>query len=148
MARPVRIRVAGIYTENESILLVKHRKFGKEYFLLPGGGQETGETAEEALRREWQEELNIDIQPGKFLFYGESVPKDLEKHKHVVQIVFEVTGYTGQLKLSPDDTLVGVEWIPISDLDKITLYPRCMEQLSSWLQNQKPDTYTVYNWEN
>ena len=41
-----RIRVSGILTKDDKILFVKHRKKGEEYYLLPGGGVDFGETFE------------------------------------------------------------------------------------------------------
>src|SRR6478735_4541428 len=85
----IRHRIAGIYARGGNILLVKHRKAGREYYLLPGGGQETGESAIEALAREWKEELDLKVTVGKFLFCGESVPAET-KRTQVFQMVFQI----------------------------------------------------------
>lgn len=37
------------------------RPYGKDFYILPGGKQEEGETIEEALVREMQEELQVDV---------------------------------------------------------------------------------------
>lgn len=47
-----------IVWENK-ILVVKHRQQGVEYFCLPGGGIETGETPKQAAKRELEEECNV-----------------------------------------------------------------------------------------
>ncbi len=41
------------------ILMVKHRIDGEEYYILPGGGIEYGESPEEAALRELSEECNL-----------------------------------------------------------------------------------------
>lgn len=47
---------------NGDQLLVMHRnKFGKEYYTLVGGNVEVGETPEQALVREVQDETSLDI---------------------------------------------------------------------------------------
>ena len=47
-----RIRVAGILIEDDKILLIQHNKNNKKYWLIPGGGNEWGETSKEALIRD------------------------------------------------------------------------------------------------
>ena len=49
-----RIRVAGILVENNKILLIQHHKNNKKYWLIPGGGNDWGETTKQALIREYK----------------------------------------------------------------------------------------------
>jgi len=142
----IRIRVAGIYIENGKILLVKHRKNNREYYLLPGGGQHTGESARDALIREWKEELGLDIIPGQFLFMGESIPPDINGRKHVMQIVFSVLKISGKPQLNADDTLIGQAWIDTGELHKHTLFPLCMDQIMDFMSNARPAAYHLYEW--
>ena len=55
-----RIRVSAILRWQGRVLLCRQEKPGKEYWLLPGGGVDVGETLIEALRRELPEELAIE----------------------------------------------------------------------------------------
>ena len=43
------------------VLCVHKRDDTEDYFTLPGGGQEPGETLPEALRRECLEEIDADV---------------------------------------------------------------------------------------
>ena len=95
--RKIRLRIAGVFVRDNKILLVKHRKNGLEYYLLPGGGQEPGESSIDALIREWKEELNLDIKPGQFLFCGESVPPQNLSRSQVMQLVFAVEEIQGSI---------------------------------------------------
>jgi ADP-ribose pyrophosphatase YjhB (NUDIX family) len=56
-------RYQGAVILNNHILLIKHRQYtdGFEYWLLPGGGREEGETEEECVQREIKEETNLDV---------------------------------------------------------------------------------------
>src|SRR5439155_9367583 len=55
-----RIRVSALLPWRGQILLCRHEKPGKEYWLLPGGGVDAGESLTDALHRELSEELGID----------------------------------------------------------------------------------------
>jgi len=55
-----RIRVCALLTRGDRVLLLRHEKHGRPYWLLPGGGVEHGETLEGALRRELLEECGLD----------------------------------------------------------------------------------------
>ncbi len=50
-----RLRVAALLRWHDRILLCRQEKPGKEYWLLPGGGVESGESLIEALVRELHE---------------------------------------------------------------------------------------------
>jgi len=56
-------RYQGAIVRNHSILLIRHREneSGRSYWILPGGGIEPGETEEDCVRREMQEETNLDV---------------------------------------------------------------------------------------
>ena len=54
-------RSAAIIIENGSVLLVRRIKEGREYWVLPGGSIEPGESHEEACRREVREETGLDV---------------------------------------------------------------------------------------
>ena len=73
-----RIRVAGILIEDNKILLIQHYKNNKKYWLIPGGGNDWGETAKEALIREYKEETNMDIEVDEFLFLSETIFPNLK----------------------------------------------------------------------
>ena len=54
-----RVRVAALIHWQNRILLCRQEKPGREYWLLPGGGVDGGETLVGALRRELSEELGL-----------------------------------------------------------------------------------------
>ncbi|MDA0745520.1 MAG: NUDIX domain-containing protein, partial [bacterium] len=57
-------RGAVILIQNNRIALIKRVRENEEYFLIPGGQVEEGETIEEAAIRETREELGLHIQLG------------------------------------------------------------------------------------
>lgn len=56
-----RINTRAILIENNYIYLIFRRKNNKEYYVIPGGGLDVGETIEENVLREIKEELSVDI---------------------------------------------------------------------------------------
>jgi 8-oxo-dGTP diphosphatase len=68
--RPVTEVAAGVLLDSEGRYLLGQRPAGKPYagyWEVPGGKIESGETVFQALRRELQEELGIDIQSSEEL---------------------------------------------------------------------------------
>ncbi len=55
----MRDRSQALVLKGKTILLVRHRMEGREFFALPGGGIEEGETPEAAAIRELEEETCI-----------------------------------------------------------------------------------------
>ena len=55
------IRVAGLLIHEGSILRVEQGRGDERYWLLPGGGVKFGETLQDGLRREFQEELGMRV---------------------------------------------------------------------------------------
>src|SRR5436190_1939273 len=72
------------------ILLIRHEKPGREYWLLPGGGVNAGESLVHALHRELGEELGIDNElpvEGPVAIVDSISPQRGERSKHVVHII-------------------------------------------------------------
>ena len=59
-----------INTNSGFLFLVRNREPGKGMLDLPGGFIDPGEGAVEGLRREFKEELGMDVKSEKFVFFG------------------------------------------------------------------------------
>ena len=61
----LRVRACGLYIEGDSILLANHKGLNREnmFWSPPGGGVEFGESAEEAVLREFHEETSSECDP-------------------------------------------------------------------------------------
>lgn len=61
----MRVSSRAVIIEDNKVLVMFRRKIKdgvtKEYFVIPGGGQDEGETLEQNVTREIGEEMNVDI---------------------------------------------------------------------------------------
>lgn len=84
----------------------------KGYWSLPGGLVETGESLDQAVRREVLEETGLRVKPMEMFGVFERVMKDArgrtEYHYLLVDYVCTVTGGT----LQAADDVANVEWVP------------------------------------
>lgn len=63
----MRKAVRAIIIRDQQLLVMHRNKFGTEYDTLPGGNIEVGETAEQALFREVDEETTVVFKDPKFI---------------------------------------------------------------------------------
>ena len=131
-----RIRVAAILRKENTILLVQHQKDGRTYWLLPGGGVDSGESLAEALQREVKEETGFDIAVGDIALVNDTLPPD--KHRHIVNICFYAEILGGNLSKGDEPRLKDVKFVPVSDLLDLDLIPDLREPLAALLTANQP----------
>jgi ADP-ribose pyrophosphatase YjhB (NUDIX family) len=96
--------VAGGYIKDGKILLLKRNTEPfNGYWHLVGGHVEENETLTEALRREFKEETNLDIDVGAI------IDGRIEKTSDRIRIIitFEVTSAQGEIKLNSESEEYG-----------------------------------------
>ena len=143
-----RVRVAGILIEDERILLIEHTKNNKKYWLVPGGGVDWGESAAEALIREFKEETSLDIEVEKFLFISETIAPD--KQKHVINLYFKIKkaeNSSNIMKLGEEEMLTDLRFIPEDEMKNIKLYPNIKEKLIKLLNKENIEPYLGLLWD-
>lgn len=117
----MRIRVSALIVENNEILAIQHKKNGKEYYLLPGGGVDEGEDFETAMRREMMEELGVKVDVGDLLFIAESISPD--KSRHIISVVLECKLINKDFNLGDDERLSGFSFLSVDKLEGEIFYP-------------------------
>ena len=143
--KDVTVRVSGIITKGDSLLLIAHRKRGDVYWLLPGGGVNGGESLVEALRRELVEEVGVgeDLTfEGPIAVVDSIAPKRLFVGKHVVHIIFaaDLSGRSLEKVKSTDLAVRGHRIFDANELDEVVLHP----PLQRFLQRWEPGDPAVY----
>jgi 8-oxo-dGTP diphosphatase len=145
-----RIRVSAVLRWKGRVLLCRHEKPGKEYWLLPGGGVNSGESLVDALHRELEEEIGIDEDlpvEGPVAIVDSIAPARSFAAKHVVHIIF--AGDLGARSLeavtSQDAAVRGHRLFEVADLDGVVLHPPIQRFLSRW-QPGDPAVYLGALW--
>ncbi len=144
----IRVRVAAIIVRDDSILLVRHQRDDKTYWLLPGGGIEYGESAGDALVRELMEEASVTIRIKDLVYVNDSVPPD--RHRHVLNLCFTAEIIDGEVRPQPEGRLVDVAFVPIAQLGELTFFPDIRDALLPALASGFPEgraTYLGNRWE-
>jgi mutator protein MutT len=73
---------AGVAIKDGKVLVAKRAKGGpiSEMWEFPGGKNRYGETIEDTLKREWLEELGVDVAVGEKLLQVDFINKDTSYH--------------------------------------------------------------------
>jgi len=126
-----RLAVRAILIEQDRILLAHFVDAGGEWYVVPGGGVQHGETIEEAFHRELQEEIGARAEFGAVAFIREIIADRLETTNlpvgfHQVEIFVYgrlLADQTLRMVL-PDASQVGLVWVPLAELHTLPFFPR------------------------
>lgn len=94
------IRVYGILRSEDrrSVLLSDEFKFGLAFTKFPGGGLEFGEGVLDALKREFEEELMIEVTDASLFYINEAFQASaFGKDEQLLAIYYLVNDFNGKL---------------------------------------------------
>ncbi len=114
-----------IIIKNGKVLTMFRRKIKDgvttEYYVIPGGGQESGETKEETVKRELSEEMNVDIQILGYL--GDEISETGKASYFHCEIIKGEPSLGGEeLDRMTKENYYEPIFLNIEDLDKINLF--------------------------
>ena len=127
------LRTVAVLIKDDKILVQRERN-GSEY-ALPGGHIKIGETLENGLIREIMEEMGVQIECRRLLWSEECFWEWNGKQVHNISFYyliklcddFEIPD-NGEFVSQKDNCNVVIGWMPIDQLQNITIYPEFLKK--------------------
>ena len=120
-ARPV-LGVGALLIDRDSILLIERGNAPlKGEWSLPGGGVETGETLEEAVRRETLEETGLVLGRVRQFEIFERIIRDSEGRPEYHYVLVDFLGDIASGELCAGSDVSACRWVPERDLARYRL---------------------------
>ncbi|MEN8204936.1 MAG: NUDIX domain-containing protein [Pseudomonadota bacterium] len=145
---PIRNAARALIRQDNNILLLRKEGYEDgERFALPGGGQDLGETLEQALHRECLEEIGTRVEIHDLVHVADCFkPRDTlpRSTRHLTEFLFACTvpgDYVPGNGHHPDKHQVEVVWVRLEELADMPLYPRA---LAPYLVTSRESDGTVY----
>lgn len=115
---PFNVRVYGLLIESDRVLVLNEVIKGMAMTKFPGGGLEFKEGTKDCLIREFQEELNLDIEIDNHYyttdFYQESA---FNKNHQILSVYYLVKRKSiSSLPVINTSVIKGFSWISLKDL--------------------------------
>ncbi|MFH5184034.1 NUDIX hydrolase [Paenibacillus sp. TAB 01] len=127
----LQVRVTGILIEEGRLLLVKQKVSSDREWSLPGGKVEQGETLEEAVTREIEEETGLSTKVIKLLYLCDKP----DASPSLLHITFLLQQTGGELRLPSNEfdrnPIHDVLMAPIGELDRYGFSRLFMELVQS-----------------
>ncbi len=134
-AQMKRVRAGAICVYDEKILLMHRinleRPAGEqEYYVIPGGGVEEGESVVQAVARELDEETTIKVEVGDLFLKRETVANDGSERYEEYYVCKYISGEPTLRENTNEfeEMKLGVHfykpmWVELSEIKNIMLYP-------------------------
>jgi len=141
MERTIRNSAKALIIKDEKMLAIKIKDGDEEWYIMPGGGQESEELLSETVCREVAEEIGIEVSAKELLFVIEGVHGETF---HRVDLVFFCEYIRKLPPTTPhqDTNQIGYEWLDIPTLINSKLYPsKLRRQIMNFYEGK---AYKVY----
>lgn len=111
-------KIAWINIETGQVLCARSK--GKDTYYLPGGKREAGETDEETLVREIEEEISVQIKAETVSYFGTF---EAEAHGKAEGITVKMTCYIADYEgtLTPASEIEELSWLSYKDRDRVSV---------------------------
>lgn len=116
------IRVYGLLIADNKILIVQEPVKNRQIVKFPGGGLEFGEGTIECLRREFREELQIEITNIRHFYTTDFYVQSFLNPEHqVVSIYYKVDADASLINYKNEEGL-SFKWIPLDTIGE-SIFP-------------------------
>ena len=128
-------RVGGILIHHDHVLCETPSE--EDFWFVPGGRAELGETASVTLVREMQEELGVAMKIERLLYIVENFFTDPNDICHELGLYFLITAPADSYLTQSLETIMRVDevgnhlrfdWLPIAQLESYALYPSFLQK--------------------
>ena len=92
MERRFNVRVYGIWIDNGRLLVNEEQVKGRAVIKFPGGGLDWGESTLDCLKREWQEELGLDVEIKQHFYTTDFFQASAYDNSQVISIYYLISG--------------------------------------------------------
>ncbi len=125
-----RIAVGAVIKENDKILLVKRKKTPAEgLWAIPGGKVKWGETLEQALKREIEEEAHVKIEIEKFLKTVEVFARNEKQEIVFHYVILDYLAKITEGEPHAGDDALEIRWFAKGELEKFPVNETTRELL-------------------
>jgi len=134
--RPL-VGVSAVIIEDGKILLVKRgNEPNKGKWSIPGGLVNTGESLEDALKREIMEEVGFEIDVEDVACVSEEVFRengDVKYHYIIIDFFANIVG--GELRVGSD--AVDAKWVKLNEIDSLDVVDFVKKLVNRILRNEE-----------
>jgi len=137
--------VGGLLFDQSRVLLVRQAKGSDTYWLLPGGGVERGESLEQAVTREFREEVGLEVEAREPIGLVQTISPDGGVARHVIHLFYRVRVARPSIRrrsdgppapgaAGPDPAILEWQWHEADALQGLVIHPPIHDLLDKWLQ--------------
>ena len=114
--------VNAVILDGDKVLLCKKKRMGSEYWVLPGGSINQGESVTNACAREAKEETGYAVAIEKLLYLRQGF--DVLKKTRRFEVYFLCRTIGGNLSVDDSEgEIAEAKWVSIDSLDGYKLFP-------------------------
>ena len=135
MDRRFNVRVYGIWIDSGRVLVNEEQIKGKPVIKFPGGGLDWGEGTIDGLKREWQEELGLDVEIEQHFYTTDFFQASAYDNSQVISIYYLITGILPEA-ISNQMHNERTYWLELKDVSEHTFTLPIDKKVGNLLQQQ------------